>query len=91
MGEPVRRELHAALPAASCACLTRRLEELEIAHGTAGAGCDTALTVTIDHRDAGSGIGARPRAMSAKCSTMIPPGHFVRRDTSSLAAARAGA
>ena len=28
------------------------------------AGCDTAFTVTIDHRDAGSGIGAADRALT---------------------------
>ena len=30
------------------------------------AGCDTAFTVTIDHRDAGSGIGAHDRALTIR-------------------------
>ncbi len=29
-------------------------------------GCDTAFTVTIDHRDAGSGIGAADRALTIR-------------------------
>src|SRR5215831_8398372 len=41
-------------------CHADRLDQLEIGPmvpaGTAG--CDTAFTVSIDHRDAGSGIGA---------------------------------
>ncbi len=46
-------------------------------------GCDTAFTVTIDHRDAGSGIGAADRAATvrrliapdAHPSEFIRPGH----------------
>jgi 3,4-dihydroxy 2-butanone 4-phosphate synthase / GTP cyclohydrolase II len=47
------------------------------------AGCDTAFTVTIDHRDAGSGIGAADRALTiqrfldprARPQDFIRPGH----------------
>ena len=47
------------------------------------AGCDTAFTVTIDHRDAGSGIGAADRALTirrfldprSRPEDFIRPGH----------------
>ena len=47
------------------------------------AGCDTAFTVTIDHRDAGSGIGAHDRALTirrvldadARGDHFVRPGH----------------
>jgi 3,4-dihydroxy 2-butanone 4-phosphate synthase/GTP cyclohydrolase II len=46
-------------------------------------GCDTAFTVTIDHRDAGSGIGAADRALTirrvldpaSRPQDFIRPGH----------------
>ena len=66
-------------------CAAGRLEELEIgpmvAPGTAG--CDTAFTVSIDHRNAGSGIGAADRALTIRrlldpeshASDFVRPGH----------------
>jgi 3,4-dihydroxy-2-butanone 4-phosphate synthase len=47
------------------------------------AGCDTAFTVTIDHRDAGSGIGAADRAITirrfldprSRPEDFVRPGH----------------
>ncbi len=44
------------------------------------AGCDTAFTVTIDHRDAGSGIGAHDRALTIRrvLGADARPEHFVR-------------
>jgi 3,4-dihydroxy 2-butanone 4-phosphate synthase/GTP cyclohydrolase II len=66
-------------------CAASRLEELEIgpmvAPGTAG--CDTAFTVSIDHRNAGSGIGAADRALTirrlldaeSRPSDFVRPGH----------------
>jgi 3,4-dihydroxy 2-butanone 4-phosphate synthase/GTP cyclohydrolase II len=66
-------------------CAASRLEELEIgpmvAPGTAG--CDTAFTVSIDHRNAGSGIGAADRALTIRRlldpesgpSDFVRPGH----------------
>ena len=49
-------------------CSTRRLDELDIGPMVPPdvAGCDTAFTVTIDHRDAGSGIGAHDRALTIR-------------------------
>ena len=46
-------------------CDAARLDELEIGPMVAPgvAGCDTAFTVSIDHRNAGSGIGAADRAL----------------------------
>ena len=46
-------------------------------------GCDTAFTVSIDHRDSGSGIGAADRALTvkkfldpaSKAADFIRPGH----------------
>lgn len=46
----------------------------------AGAGCDTAFAVSIDHRDAGSGIGAADRAYTIR-RVVAPdsrPEEFVR-------------
>src|SRR6476660_2903088 len=44
------------------------------------AGCDTAFTVSIDHRDAGSGIGAHDRALTISriLDDGSRPEHFVR-------------
>jgi 3,4-dihydroxy 2-butanone 4-phosphate synthase/GTP cyclohydrolase II len=47
------------------------------------AGCDTAFTVSIDHRNAGSGIGAADRALtirrvldpSSRPDDFVRPGH----------------
>jgi len=63
-------------------CHADRLDQLEmgpmVPAGTAG--CDTAFTVTIDHRDAGSGIGAHDRALTIRkvLETQSRPEHFVR-------------
>jgi 3,4-dihydroxy 2-butanone 4-phosphate synthase/GTP cyclohydrolase II len=63
-------------------CSTRRLDELEIGPMVPPdvAGCDTAFTVSIDHRDAGSGIGAQDRALTIR--KILDPAsraeHFVR-------------
>jgi 3,4-dihydroxy 2-butanone 4-phosphate synthase/GTP cyclohydrolase II len=63
-------------------CDATRLHELEIgAMVPAGhAGCDTAFTVSIDHRDAGSGIGAHDRALTIRrvLAADSRPEHFVR-------------
>src|SRR6267378_5681633 len=63
-------------------CSTQRLDELDIGPMVpAGrAGCDTAFTVTIDHRDAGSGIGAQDRALTIRrvLAGDSRPEHFVR-------------
>ncbi len=66
-------------------CDAERLRELEIGPMVpAGhAGCDTAFTVTIDHRDAGSGIGAQDRALTirqvlagdSRPEDFVRPGH----------------
>ena len=62
-------------------CAASRLEELEIgpmvAPGTAG--CDTAFTVSIDHRNAGSGIGAADRGVDDPASARS---RVARRPTS---------
>jgi 3,4-dihydroxy-2-butanone 4-phosphate synthase len=44
------------------------------------AGCDTAFTVTVDHRDAGSGIGAADRAFTMRrmLDASATPDEFVR-------------
>jgi 3,4-dihydroxy 2-butanone 4-phosphate synthase/GTP cyclohydrolase II len=44
------------------------------------AGCDTAFTVSVDHRDAGSGIGAQDRALTIRrvLDPASRPDHFVR-------------
>ncbi len=62
-------------------CDASRLVELEIGPMVPhGAGCDTAFTVSIDHRDAGSGIGAHDRALTIR--KVLDPGtrpdEFVR-------------
>jgi 3,4-dihydroxy 2-butanone 4-phosphate synthase/GTP cyclohydrolase II len=63
-------------------CDAQRLRELEIGPMVpAGqAGCDTAFTVSIDHRDAGSGIGAHDRALTIRrvLAADSRPEHFVR-------------
>jgi 3,4-dihydroxy 2-butanone 4-phosphate synthase/GTP cyclohydrolase II len=63
-------------------CDAGRLEELEIAPmvAPASAGCDTAFTVSIDHRNAGSGIGAADRALTIRrlLDPEARPEHFVR-------------
>jgi 3,4-dihydroxy 2-butanone 4-phosphate synthase/GTP cyclohydrolase II len=63
-------------------CDAGRLEELEIGAMVApgSAGCDTAFTVSIDHRNAGSGIGAADRALtiSKVLEAGARPEHFVR-------------
>jgi 3,4-dihydroxy 2-butanone 4-phosphate synthase/GTP cyclohydrolase II len=55
-------------------CAASRLEELEIGPMVApkAAGCDTAFTVSIDHRNAGSGIGAADRALTIR--RLLDPG-----------------
>jgi 3,4-dihydroxy 2-butanone 4-phosphate synthase / GTP cyclohydrolase II len=63
-------------------CSSRRLDELEMGPMVPAetAGCDTAFTVTIDHRDAGSGIGAQDRALTIRkiLDPASRPEHFVR-------------
>ncbi|HEX5096816.1 MAG TPA: 3,4-dihydroxy-2-butanone-4-phosphate synthase, partial [Acidimicrobiia bacterium] len=66
-------------------CDGARLDELEIGPmlpaGTEG--CDTAFTVSIDHRAAGSGIGAADRALTvrkildadSRAEHFVRPGH----------------
>lgn len=59
-----------------------RLEELEIEAMVAPgrAGCDTAFTVSIDHVDSGSGIGAADRANTIRrfLDPDTMPGDFIR-------------
>jgi 3,4-dihydroxy 2-butanone 4-phosphate synthase/GTP cyclohydrolase II len=56
------------------------LDKLEISQMVTAPGCDTAFTVTIDHVDAGSGIGAADRALTVQ--KVLDPAsraeHFVR-------------
>jgi 3,4-dihydroxy 2-butanone 4-phosphate synthase/GTP cyclohydrolase II len=63
-------------------CSSPRLDELEMGPMVPAetAGCDTAFTVTIDHRDAGSGIGAQDRALTIRkiLDPASRPEHFVR-------------
>ena len=63
-------------------CDAERLAELEIGPMVpAGSeGCDTAFTVSIDHREAGSGIGAHDRALTIRrvLERDARPDHFVR-------------
>jgi 3,4-dihydroxy 2-butanone 4-phosphate synthase / GTP cyclohydrolase II len=58
------------------------LDKLEIGPmvPASSAGCDTAFTVSIDHRDAGSGIGAHDRALTISriLDASSRPEHFVR-------------
>ena len=66
-------------------CDGARLDELEIGSMVPAGreGCDTAFTVTIDHRDAGSGIGAQDRALTirkilepqSRADDFVRPGH----------------
>jgi len=66
-------------------CDAGRLDALEIGPMVApgAAGCDTAFTVSIDHRRAGSGIGAADRALTirqvldadARGEHFVRPGH----------------
>ena len=63
-------------------CAADRLDALEIGPmvpaGTAG--CDTAFTVSIDHHEAGSGIGAQDRALTVRkiLDPASRPDHFIR-------------
>jgi 3,4-dihydroxy-2-butanone 4-phosphate synthase len=63
-------------------CDSARLDELEIQSMVApgSEGCDTAFTVSIDHRNAGSGIGAADRALTISkiVDAEARPEHFVR-------------
>jgi 3,4-dihydroxy-2-butanone 4-phosphate synthase len=75
-------------------CDGARLDELEIGPMVPAGreGCDTAFTVSIDHRGAGSGIGAADRALtirrvldsSSRPDDFVRPGHVfplrARRD-----------
>jgi 3,4-dihydroxy 2-butanone 4-phosphate synthase/GTP cyclohydrolase II len=66
-------------------CAPERLDELEIGPMVppGQAGCDTAFAISIDHRDAGSGIGAADRATTIRAvvdsatrpADLIRPGH----------------
>jgi 3,4-dihydroxy 2-butanone 4-phosphate synthase / GTP cyclohydrolase II len=63
-------------------CDARRLDELDIEPMVSPdrAGCDTAFSVSIDHRSAGSGIGAADRAVTIRkvLDPTTPPAEFVR-------------
>jgi 3,4-dihydroxy 2-butanone 4-phosphate synthase/GTP cyclohydrolase II len=63
-------------------CDASRLDELEIGPMVPPerAGCDTAFSVSIDHRSAGSGIGAADRAVTIRkvLDPMTAPAEFVR-------------
>jgi 3,4-dihydroxy 2-butanone 4-phosphate synthase/GTP cyclohydrolase II len=63
-------------------CEAERLDALEIGPMVAPgrAGCDTAFTVSIDHRQAGSGIGAGDRALTIRkvLDAESRGDHFVR-------------
>jgi 3,4-dihydroxy 2-butanone 4-phosphate synthase / GTP cyclohydrolase II len=63
-------------------CDATRLDELEIGPMVppTHAGCDTAFSVSIDHRNAGSGIGAADRAITIRkvLEPTSSPGEFVR-------------
>jgi 3,4-dihydroxy 2-butanone 4-phosphate synthase/GTP cyclohydrolase II len=63
-------------------CDAERLAELEIGPMVppGSEGCDTAFTVSIDHREAGSGIGAHDRALTIRrvLERDSRPDHFVR-------------
>jgi 3,4-dihydroxy 2-butanone 4-phosphate synthase/GTP cyclohydrolase II len=63
-------------------CSADRLDELEFRPmvPAGAAGCDTAFTVSVDHRDAGSGIGAHDRALTIRrvLDPASRPDHFVR-------------
>jgi 3,4-dihydroxy 2-butanone 4-phosphate synthase / GTP cyclohydrolase II len=63
-------------------CDGRRLDGLGIGPmvGLGAAGCDTAFTVSIDHRSVGSGISAVDRAATVRAvlDPRTVPGDFVR-------------
>jgi 3,4-dihydroxy 2-butanone 4-phosphate synthase/GTP cyclohydrolase II len=63
-------------------CDAARLDELDIGPMVPPerAGCDTAFSVSIDHRSAGSGIGAGDRAVTIRkvLDPMTAPAEFVR-------------
>ena len=63
-------------------CDATRLDELDIGPMVPPehAGCDTAFSVSIDHRSAGSGIGAADRAVTIRklLDPMSEPAEFVR-------------
>ncbi|HET9728628.1 MAG TPA: 3,4-dihydroxy-2-butanone-4-phosphate synthase [Acidimicrobiia bacterium] len=63
-------------------CDAMVLDKLEIGPMVAPhqAGSDTAFTVSIDHRDAGSGIGAHDRALTIRrvLEQSSRPEHFIR-------------
>jgi 3,4-dihydroxy 2-butanone 4-phosphate synthase / GTP cyclohydrolase II len=63
-------------------CHGERLDQLAIGPmiPPSDEGCDTAFTVSIDHRDAGSGIGAHDRALTVRklLDDDARPDHFVR-------------
>jgi 3,4-dihydroxy 2-butanone 4-phosphate synthase/GTP cyclohydrolase II len=66
-------------------CDSARLDELDVAPMVppGQAGCDTAFSISIDHRDAGSGIGAADRAATirsvldagTRAEDLVRPGH----------------
>ena len=64
-------------------CEGRRLDRLAIGAMVTHAGCDTAFTVSIDHRSVGSGISATDRAATvravldpwARPEDFVRPGH----------------
>ena len=64
-------------------CEGRRLDRLAIGAMVTDAGCDTAFTVSIDHRSVGSGISAVDRAATvravldlwARPEDFVRPGH----------------
>ncbi|MGH8998098.1 MAG: 3,4-dihydroxy-2-butanone-4-phosphate synthase [Acidimicrobiia bacterium] len=61
-------------------CDGGRLDRLGIGAMVADAGCDTAFTVSIDHRSVGSGICATDRAATIRAvlDPWARPEHFVR-------------
>jgi len=63
-------------------CDAQLLDKLEIGPmiPPGQEGCDTAFAVSIDHRDAGSGIGAHDRALTVRhiLDAEARPEHFVR-------------
>ena len=63
-------------------CEAAHLDKLEIGPmlPPGSEGCDTAFTVSIDHREAGSGIGAHDRALTIRkiLDPEARPEHFVR-------------
>jgi 3,4-dihydroxy 2-butanone 4-phosphate synthase/GTP cyclohydrolase II len=64
-------------------CDGARLDRLAVGPMVADAGCDTAFTVSIDHRSVGSGISAADRAATIRAvldpwagpSDFVRPGH----------------